>query len=100
MGYALYERMEINPRSRRTLSTDFLHYRIPQMGDMPRTYVGMVSSHDPYGPCGAKSVGELATVPVAPAIVNAARRASGMEISSLPLCDKFVILPTERGSVK
>lgn len=100
VGYALYERMEINPRSRRTLSTDFLHYRIPQMGDMPRTYVDMVSSHDPYGPCGAKSVGELATVPVAPAIVNAARRASGMEISSLPLCDKFVILPTERGSIK
>lgn len=29
VGYALYERMEINPRSRRTLSTDFLHYRIP-----------------------------------------------------------------------
>ena len=100
VGYALYERMEINPRSRRTLSTDFLHYHSPQMGDMPRTYVDMVSSHDPYGPCGAKSVGELATVPVAPAIVNAARRASGMEISSLPLCDKFVILPTERGSVK
>lgn len=65
VGYALYERMEINPRSRRTLSTDFLHYRIPQMGDMPRTYVDMVNSHDPYGPHGAKSVGELATVPVA-----------------------------------
>ena len=96
VGYALYERMEINPRSRRTLSTDFLHYRIPQMGDMPRTYVDMVSSHDPYGPCGAKSVGELATVPV----VNPARRESGREFSSLPLCDKFVILPTERGSVK
>lgn len=100
MGYALYERMEINPRSHRTLSTDFLHYRIPQMGDMPRTYVDMVSSHDPYGPHGAKSVGELATVPVAPAIVNAVRRASGIEINSLPLCDKFVILPTERGNVK
>lgn len=100
VGYALYERMEINPRSRRTLSTDFLHYRIPQMGDMPRTYVDMVSSHDPYGPHGAKSVGELATVPVAPAIVNAVRRASGIEINSLPLCDKFAILPTERGNVK
>ena len=82
------------------LSTDFLHYRIPQMGDMPRTYVDMVNSHDPYGPHGAKSVGELATVPVAPAIVNAVRRASGIEINSLPLCDKFAILPTERGNVK
>lgn len=100
VGYALYERMEINPRSHRTLSTDFLHYRIPQMGDMPRTHVDMVSSYDPYGPHGAKSVGELATVPVAPAIVNAARRASGMEINSLPLCDTFVILPAKRGGVK
>lgn len=100
VGYALYERMEINPRSRRTFSTDFLHYRIPQMGDMPRTHVDIVSSHDPYGPHGAKSVGELATVPVAPAIVNAARRASGQEITSLPLCDKFIILPTERRTQK
>lgn len=100
VGYALYERMEINPRSRRTFTTDFLHYRIPQMGDMPRTHVDMVSGYDPYGPHGAKSVGELATVPVAPAIVNAARRASGQEISSLPLCDKFIILPTERGTHK
>lgn len=73
VGYALYERLEINGRSKRTLSTDFLHYRIPQMGDMPRTYVDMVDSADPYGAFGAKSVGELATVPVAPAIVNAVR---------------------------
>lgn len=100
VGYALYERMEINPRSCRTLSTDFLHYRIPQMGDMPRTHVDMINGHDPFGPHGAKSVGELATVPVAPAIVNAVRRASGMELNSLPLCSKFVILPTERSQVK
>ena len=96
VGYALYERLEINPRSRRTLSSDLLHYRIPQMDDMPQTHVDMVDSYDPYGPLGAKSVGELATVPVAPAIVNAARRASGREINSLPLCDRFVILPSRR----
>ncbi|MDY3280974.1 xanthine dehydrogenase family protein molybdopterin-binding subunit [Dysosmobacter sp.] len=96
VGYALYERMEINPRTKRTLSSDLLHYRIPQMDDMPQTYVDMVDSYDPYGPLGAKSVGELATVPVAPAIVNAVRHAAGTEISSLPLCDKFVILPSKR----
>lgn len=96
VGYALYERLEINPRSRRTLSSDLLHYRIPQMDDMPRTHVDMVDSYDPYGPLGAKSVGELATVPVAPAIVNAVRRASGQEINSLPLCDRFIILPSRR----
>ena len=97
VGYALYERMEINPRSKRTLSSDLLHYRIPQMDDMPRTHVDMVDdSFDPYGPHGAKSVGELATVPVAPAIVNAVRHASGQELNSLPLCDKFIILPSRR----
>ena len=96
VGYALYERMEINPRSRRTLSSDLLHYRVPQMDDMPQTYVDMVDSYDPYGPLGAKSVGELATVPVAPAIVNAVRHASGQELNSLPLCDKFTILPSRR----
>ena len=96
VGYALYERMEINSRSRRTLSSDLLHYRIPQMDDMPQTHVDMVDSYDPYGPHGAKSVGELATVPVAPAIVNAVRHASGQELNSLPLCDKFVILPSRR----
>lgn len=100
VGYALYERLEINGRSKRTLSTDFLHYRIPQMGDMPRTYVDMVDSADPYGAFGAKSVGELATVPVAPAIVNAVRHAAQTEVTSLPLCDKFVILPAERRCVK
>lgn len=96
VGYALYERLELNPRSRRTLSSDLLHYRIPQMDDMPQTHVDMAESYDPYGPLGAKSVGELATVPVAPAIVNAVRRASGQELNSLPLCDKFIILPSRR----
>lgn len=96
VGYALYERMEQNPRTKRTLSTDLLHYRIPQMDDMPQTHVAIVDSYDPYGPHGAKSVGELATVPVAPAIVNAVRHATGTEITSLPLCDKFVILPSKR----
>ena len=100
VGYALYERLELNPRSKRTLSSDLLHYRIPQMDDMPQTYVDMVDSYDPYGPWGAKSVGELATVPVAPAIVNAVRHASGQELNSLPLCDKFLILPSGRKEEK
>lgn len=94
IGWALYEKIETNVRSKRTHSTDLLHYRIPQMGDVPRTYVDMVDSYDPFGACGAKSVGELTTVPVAPAIVNAARHASGrMELNRIPLCETFAILP-------
>lgn len=93
VGYALFERMEYNPRTQKTLSTDLLHYRIPQAGDMPVLHVDMVDSYEPTGPHGAKSIGELSTVPVAPAIVNAVNRAAGTEIGDLPLCNHFVILP-------
>ncbi|WP_369283825.1 xanthine dehydrogenase family protein molybdopterin-binding subunit [Oscillibacter sp. GMB15532] len=99
VGYALFERMERNPRAQKTVSTDLLHYRVPQAADMPKTHVVIADSYEPTGPHGAKSVGEVATVPVAPAIVNAVNRAAGTEIGTLPLCDRFVILPhsAERG---
>ena len=100
VGYALYEELEINARSKRTHSSDLLHYRIPQMADMPRIHVDLADSYDPHGACGAKSVGELATVPVAPAIVNAIRRASQIEVDSLPLCERFVILSARGGGAE
>lgn len=100
VGYALYERMEINPRSRRTLSTDFLHYRIRRWATCRARMSTWSTATTPTARTARRASGELATVPVAPAIVNAVRRASGIEINSLPLCDKFAILPTERGNVK
>ncbi|WP_455611519.1 hypothetical protein, partial [Cloacibacillus porcorum] len=53
----------------------------------------IADGYEPVGPCGAKSVGELSTVPIAPAIVNAVSRASGREINRLPLCEEFLVLP-------
>lgn len=93
VGYALFERMELSPRAGKTFSTDLLHYRIPQAADMPELHVDIADSYEPTGPHGAKSVGEIATVPVAPAIVNAVSAATGDEILSIPLCDRYVILP-------
>lgn len=97
IGSALFEELEINARTRRPMSSDLLHYRIPQMADMPRihTYIAE-GSYDPWGACGAKSVGELTTIPVAPAVVNAVRHASGTEVTSIPLCGHFIILPGRR----
>ena len=97
IGYALFERMEINQRARKTLSTDLLHYRILQAGDMPETHVIIADSYEPTGPHGAKSVGEVATVPVGPAIVNAVNNAAQTDIGKIPLCDQFVILPHSAG---
>ncbi len=80
-------------RAQKTISTDLIHYRIPQAGDMPHTHVIIADSYEPTGPHGAKSVGEISTVPVAPAIVNAVNNAAQTDIGTLPLCSRFVILP-------
>lgn len=97
VGYALMERMELNHLTKKTLSTDLLHYRIPQAGDMPPTHVEIVDGYEPTGPHGAKSVGEVATVPVGPAIVNAVSAATERELNKIPLCDEFVILSHNAG---
>jgi len=53
---------------------------------VPRTEVLCASStYDPYGPHGAKPMSELPFNPVAPALANAVRDATGVRFTSLPL---------------
>lgn len=94
VGYALMEMIEIDPLMKKPLSSDLLHYKAPLFGDIPEIDVFIAKSYEADGPYGAKSVGELVTVPVAPAIVNAVRKASGQNITSLPLCKQFLVLPS------
>lgn len=85
-GYAMMEDLEFNRRVKKVHSTDLLHFKAPLMNDMPNIHADIAdSSSDPAGPFGAKSVGELAQVPVAPAIANSVSRATGIEISSMPI---------------
>lgn len=93
VGYTLTEQIEISNIAKKPLSSDLLHYKIPLSSDLPRIHALIAEGYEPVGPCGAKSVGELSTVPIAPAIVNAVSRASGREVSSIPLCEEFLILP-------
>ncbi|MEG1912724.1 MAG: molybdopterin cofactor-binding domain-containing protein [Cloacibacillus sp.] len=95
VGYTLTEQIQINNFAKKPMSTDLLHYKIPLMADMPRIHALIAEGWEPDGPYGAKSVGELSTVPIAPAIVNAVRRASGQEVTNLPLCEQFIVLPNK-----
>ena len=63
---------------------------------MPDLHCDIVSNYEPTGPTGAKSVGELATVPVAPAIVDAVSEASGKKINQIPVCNFFMIKPNRK----
>lgn len=100
IGYALTESLEFNKRAGKTNSSDLLSYRIPLLGDMPDIHGEIVESYEPTDPHGAKSVGELCTVPVAPAIVDAVCQASGKKINRIPLSEFFLIKPNQPDSAE
>jgi CO/xanthine dehydrogenase Mo-binding subunit len=83
VGYALMEHFiqeEGQVRTRR-----FSEYYIPTVADMPHELVSItVEVPDPTGPFGAKGVGEMTTLPTAPAILGAIHNAVGVWIDELP----------------
>lgn len=83
IGYALTE--EIVVVDGRYVNPNFMDYMLPSAVETPETLVFFAQSNDPYGPYGAKSIGELATNPVASAIANAVSRALGKKLKKLPL---------------
>jgi CO/xanthine dehydrogenase Mo-binding subunit len=98
VGYALTEQIEFDPRAKKPSSADLLHYKIPTALDMPELHVYIAeNSYEPTGPFGAKSVGELPVVAVAPAIANAVAKATGENITTLPLSKSFVTGGSWRG---
>ena len=91
LGYALMEDLEVDGRVLKPLTNDLLACKIPSVMDMPEIHTHIVESYEPSGPLGAKSVGEMTVIPVAPAIVNAVVAATGKEINRLPLSKYFNI---------
>ena len=63
----------------------FRNYRVPQLGDVPATRVLFADTYDELGPRGAKSMSEAPYSPVAPALANAVRDATGVRPHRLPM---------------
>ena len=53
--------------------------------DMPKITTFFIEELEEKGPYGAKSIGECAVVPVAPAICNAVADALNIDINQLPI---------------
>jgi CO/xanthine dehydrogenase Mo-binding subunit/aerobic-type carbon monoxide dehydrogenase small subunit (CoxS/CutS family) len=85
LGAALFEEVRIADDG--VVTTRALReYHVPVLADVPRTEVLFASSApDPYGPHGAKPMSEAPFNPVAPALANAVRDATGVRLTSLPL---------------
>jgi putative selenate reductase molybdopterin-binding subunit len=97
LGAALFEEVRIAADG--VVTTRALReYHVPVSADLPRTEVLFASSaRDPYGPHGAKPMSEAPFNPVAPALANAVRDATGVRLTALPL-RRDVVYGALRGS--
>jgi CO/xanthine dehydrogenase Mo-binding subunit/aerobic-type carbon monoxide dehydrogenase small subunit (CoxS/CutS family) len=84
LGAALFEQVRIDADGA-VSTTAFRTYRLPALADVPRTEVHFVDTTDTIGPLGAKSMSESPFNPVAPALANALRDATGIRFTDLPL---------------
>lgn len=83
MGYAISEKFPL--RDGKLTSGRMSKLGLPKAKDVPEIKVISVQCPDPVGPFGAKGVGEIGTIPTAPAIANAYCQYDGVRRYSLPL---------------
>ncbi|MYV55100.1 molybdopterin-dependent oxidoreductase [Streptomyces sp. SID3212] len=98
LGATLFEDVRIGERGE-VETADFRRYRVPQYADVPRTEVHFTDTADTIGPLGAKSMSESPFNPVAPALANALRDATGLRFTQLPLTRDRVWLALDRAGV-
>ncbi len=92
LGAALYEELVLGPDGAVSNAT-FRGYHIPTMADAPRTEVFFADTYDSIGPGGAKPMSESPFNPVAPALANAIRNATGVRLHATPfLADRIYTL--------
>ena len=84
LGFTLTEQMLTDPGHGATLNASFLEHKSPTILEYPDIEVIFADVVDPIGPYGAKALGEPPSVGVAPAVVNAIRDATGVEVRDLP----------------
>ncbi|MCW3490141.1 xanthine dehydrogenase family protein molybdopterin-binding subunit [Dethiobacter alkaliphilus] len=84
IGMALYEDVRYDAKGKMKTNC-FLQYKIPSRKDIGDIRVVFEESHEPTGPFGAKSIGEVVTNTPAPAIVHAVYNATGVRVTDLPV---------------
>ena len=91
LGYALMEDLPVDPETGAPLVLNLNDFKIPTVVDLPRIEPVLIEHPDPFGPYGAKAIGEPPLVPVAGAIANAVYDATGVRIRELPLTAEKVL---------
>ena len=91
MGLGLFEEVRYSGKGR-LATNSFMEYKIPSRQDIGDIRVAFEESHEPTGPYGAKSIGEVVCNTPAPAITEAIYNATGMRCRSLPVTAEKILL--------
>jgi putative selenate reductase molybdopterin-binding subunit len=83
LGAALFEEVVVDGNGR-VVNPTLRNYHLPAFADVPRTQVLFADTRDTLGPLGAKSMSESPYNPVAAALGNAIRDATGVRFYKLP----------------
>ncbi len=82
VGFALSEELKV--REGIVENVDLARYRTPRVGQVPEIVPIIIEAEAAEGPFGAKGVGEITSIPTAPAIINAIYRATTVRVTELP----------------
>lgn len=95
IGMALCEELAYGPDGS-PKAENFDKYHMINAPDMPEVEIMLVEDGEPGGPYGAKSIGEVCTVPVSAAVVNAVNRALAASLTELPLTPAKIVAAAEK----
>ena len=86
IGHTLSEERLLDPETGRVLTTSLDAYRMPTIADVPEIVCEFVDRPDEHlTNLGSKGLGEPPIVPIAAAIANAIRDATGADVHELPI---------------
>jgi xanthine dehydrogenase YagR molybdenum-binding subunit len=86
VGHTLSEERLVDPETGRILTTTLDAYRMPTIADVPEIVCEFVDRPDEHlTNLGSKGLGEPPIIPVAAAVANAIRDATGADVHELPI---------------
>ncbi len=89
IGLALYE--NVVWREGRMVNNQMTNYIMPTSMDIPRIRVHFEEIPYPFGPAGAKGIGELPIDGAAPAVINAVAQATGANLTRIPVTPEVLM---------
>lgn len=91
MGIVFCEELRVDPYAGTIRNASLQKYHVARSFDLPRIRTIFLENGSEEGPYGAKSIGEAAYVPIAPALLEAVNHALGTEFAHLPVTPEKIV---------